>query len=131
MRCERLVWVLFFCFVLAGPAGAFLPPDASEREPEIRAHTMKVRKNYEKKLVERRAYAVKAYEKTEAAIYIPPWDRAYVLEGKPRESADVVSERKIASKKETKNRVLVSIVLLIIIGSAVGWVKYATREVEL
>lgn len=123
---------VFFGLVLFSAAGALaiLPPDASERIPELRAAAIKVRKDYEERLEERRELATRKYEEATAAIGVPPWELERVLNGESEEDVKAAVQQQVAAKKIVKKRILVSIVLLIIIGSAVGWVKHTTREVE-
>ena len=124
----------FLILILASAtwsARAILPPDAEFREPEIRAQKIRFRQEYEKRLEARRDFAIQKYKETEALIQIPPWDRGKALTG---ETSDARADgRKALSEKSAtkgKNRLLISIVLLILIGSAVGYAKYATREIE-
>jgi hypothetical protein len=52
-----------------------------------------------------------------------------VLSGKSDQK--IQAQGRLQMKEENpKSRILVSIVLLILIGSAVGWVKYKTRDAE-
>jgi hypothetical protein len=122
--------ILFFFVMLTGSAWAFLPPDASAREPQIRAHRQQVRDNHEKRLVERQAVAVRAYEQTRSDIFTPPWMRAAAQDALPSggELSDVV--RADEKSKQRNHRLLLSIMFLILIGAAVGWAHYATREVD-
>jgi hypothetical protein len=113
--------------VSAGSAQAFLPPDASAREPQIRAYRQQVREKYEKRLVERQAEAVQAYEQTRADVFTPPWMRSETRTALRTEVNPSPSGKTEAVVKRN-HRLLVSIVLLILIGAAAGWVHYATRE---
>ena len=129
MVSRRFVLIGFILFSAAG-ALAFLPPDASEREPEIRAHRIQVQKEYEKRIEERRELIAREYEKATAAIGIPPWEMDRVLNGKSEKDVQAEIEQVQTVKKKVRKQFLVSIVLLIIIGSGVGWVKHKTHEVE-
>lgn len=130
MRKQTLFLILFLV-TSAWSAWAFLPPDASAREPEIRAHRIRVRQAYEKRMVQRHEFAVEQYKKTEALIRIPPWERDVATKNKT--AGGQVNSIKVSAEKSAtkgKNRLFISIVLLILIGSAVGYAKYATREVD-
>ena len=121
------------CLLLLSAAGwafAFLPPDASAREPEIRAYRRKLRENYEKRMEVRRQRTTIEYEKATAAIGVPPWELDRVLNGESREEIQAAAQQRLVEKKNVKNRILVSIVLLILIGSAVLWVRNATADRE-
>lgn len=121
--------VIFLSFVLlAGSARAFLPPDASAREPQIRAYRQRVRQQYEKRQIERQAQAIRAYEKTQADVFTPPWMRGEARTSVSLETGTVSSETKKAGGR--KNRFLVSFVLLILLGAGAGWARYATRDVD-
>jgi hypothetical protein len=123
------LYLLVLFLVLAGSAQAILPPDASVREPEIRAHRQRVEEAYQKRIQKRRDQATEAYEKATAAIGVPPWELSRVLSGKSDQK--IQAQGRLQMKEENpKSRILVSIVLLILIGSAVGWVKYKTRDAE-
>lgn len=122
-----LIGIVFFS---AAGALAILPPDASEREPEIRAHRIKVKREYEKRMDERRELITREYEKATAAIGVPPWEMDRVLNGKSEKHIQAEVAQVQTAKKKVRKQFLVSIVLLIIIGSGVGWVKHKTREVE-
>jgi hypothetical protein len=112
----------------AGSACAFLPPDASAREPQIRAYRQEVRAKYEERLVARQAEAVRAYQRTQVDIFTPPWMRTQTqMSATPGEGAVPVVPPKT---HERKHRFLVSFVLLIFIGAGVGWARYATRDVD-
>lgn len=129
MRLQFVLLNLIF-FSAAGGVWAILPPDASVREPEIRAHRIKVRKAYAERIEKRKELITKEYERATAAIGVPPWELDRVLNGESEEDVQVAVQQQLVSEKIVKKRILVSIVLLIIIGSAVGWVKHTTREVE-
>ncbi|MGE4489822.1 MAG: hypothetical protein AB7E95_09795 [Kiritimatiellales bacterium] len=111
----------------AGTASAFLPDDASAREPQIRAYRQRVRDTYQQRLEERQAESVRAYERTYENVFTPPWKQ---------NRADSRSEgvvdggaAAVESKPEKRNhRFLVPIMLLIFIGSAAGWVRFATQK---
>ncbi|QHI70831.1 hypothetical protein [Tichowtungia aerotolerans] len=128
---RKPAFVLFLLiFSAAGAAMAFLPPDASAREPEIRAYRRKVRENYEKRIEERQKRAAVAYKKATAAIGVPPWELDRVLNGESSEEIQAAVEERISAEKSVKKKILVSIVLFILIGSAVVWVTHATRDGE-
>ncbi|MFA7256188.1 MAG: hypothetical protein WC047_01250 [Kiritimatiellales bacterium] len=120
--------VLFVIALLAGSAQAMLPPDAKAREPQLRVYRQKLTDNYEKRMVERQAEAVRAYEQTRLNVSIPPWLR----DGKTAVQAGLDSADAGKNKNAAKrnHRLLISIVLLILISSVVGWVRYATRKLD-
>jgi hypothetical protein len=124
----RRILILSVLVLLARSAGAFLPPDASAREPQIRAYRQRVRRQYEQRQIERQAQAIRAYEKTQADVFTPPWMRGGTQAAVSLETATVSPETKKAGGR--KNRFLVSFVLLILLGAGAGWVRYATREVD-
>ena len=126
---RRFALIGFILFSAAG-ALAFLPPDASMREPQIRAHRIQVRKEYEERMEARRELVTRQYEKAMASIGVPPWELDRVLNGKSEEDIQAEVEQVRTVKKKVRKQFLVSIVLLIIIGSGVGWVKHKTHEVE-
>ena len=116
-----------FLILLAGSVCAILPPDAPAREPQLRVYRQRLNENYEKRLVERQAEAVRAYEQTRADIFTPPWLREKAQKA-DRIGVDPAAAARAEKARKRKHRILVSIVLLILISSAVGWVRYATRE---
>jgi hypothetical protein len=115
--------------LLAGSAGAILPPDASAREPQIRAYRQQVRDKYEERMVERRAEAVRAYEKTRADIFTPPWMRNGA-QAELQSAGAVAGEAQNAKAAKRNHRFLISVVLLILIAGGAGWVRYATRRID-
>lgn len=125
---RKVVFGLILCS--AAGAWAILPPDAEMREPELRARAIKVRQAYEERMEKRRELATRQYEQATADIGVPPWELKRRMNGEPDKKIEQMAEQKRVEKKTVKKRVLVSIVLLIIIGSTVGWVKHATREVD-
>ena len=122
--------VFLLLFAVAGSALAFLPPDASEREPEIRAQRLKVRKDYEKRLEERQQRAQESYDRATAAIGVPQWQLERTHDGQVVKKVGIVGPKRVSVEKTVQKRILVSIVLFILIGCAVVWVRRATREVE-
>lgn len=126
---KRLFLILVAWLWTVLPAAAFLPPDASAREPQIRAYRQQVRDNYERRQKERRQQAVEAYRQTQAAVFTPPWMRGTVQTGVIRASG---SAQELAAEEsaQRKNRLLVSIMLLVLIGSAALWVRHATRRMD-
>jgi predicted urease superfamily metal-dependent hydrolase len=122
-----------FILILFSAAGGFaiLPPDAEMREPELRARAYKVREQYEERIEKRRALATRQYEQATADIGVPPWEIKRRMNGEPPKRIEQMAEQQLVAKKTAKKRILVSIVLLIIIGCTLGWVKHATREVDL
>lgn len=125
----RRMIVLCSIVLLAGAARAILPPDASAREPQIRAQRQKMRDQYQERLVERQAEAVRAYERTRADIFTPPWLRKGDSAAAPDGTGSVSSA--VSEKAAERNhRFLVSIVLLILIGGGAVWVRRATKEID-
>jgi len=129
MDKKPLIFLLFV--TAAGGALAILPPDASEREPEIRAQRIRVKKEYEERMEKRRELATRQYEQATADIAVPPWELKRRMSGEPDKKIEVQIQQEQAAEKETRKQVLVSIMLFIIIGSIVGWVRHKTRDVEL
>ncbi len=128
MRKQASFVVLLFVS-LAWSAFAILPPDAEFREPEIRAQRTRARKEYQKGLEERRAFMIREHMRIKAVARIPPWDRD--RDSKRVQQTREGGENLIKPEAENgKKRVLVSIMLLILIGSGVLWAKRATREVD-
>lgn len=123
-----LSWIV--SLLAAGAAMAFLPSDASEREPEIRAYREKVRADYEKRIEERQAVATKEYERATKAIGVPPWELDRVVDGDNSRQVQQMAVLQEQSSNAVKKQILVSIVLLILIGSGVAWVRKATRTDE-
>jgi len=123
---------VLFGLILFAAAGAFaiLPPDADVRLPELRARAIKVRAEYEERLEERRELATRQYEQATADIAVPPWELQRRMRGEPDRRVQAEVAQVQTAKKKTRKQFLVSIVLFIIIGSGVGWVKHKTREVE-
>lgn len=124
----RRAVILFSFVVLAGSARALLPADASTREPQIRAYRQQVRDHYEERLVERQAEAVRAYERTRADIFTPPWLRGE-QDGGLQTEADAAAAA--ADRMHERFRhVLISIIFLSLIVGGAGWVWYKTREID-
>jgi hypothetical protein len=126
---RRTVIFMLFIAALAGSAQAILPPDAKAREPQLRAYRQQLTDNYEKKQAERRAAAVRAYEQTRADIFTPPWMRAGTTAVILFE-ADQSAALKAAKAQKRNHRFLVSVMFLILIGAAAGWVRHTTRELD-
>ncbi len=124
----RYIVILFFVTLLVSPAQAILPPDAKAREPQLRAYRKQLNEKYEKRLIERKEEAVCAYQKTEASIYIPPWQRAEAANS----VLSAARSSAVATVKTQKrnHRLLMSVVLLILIGTGAGWAWYMTREID-
>lgn len=125
----RYLGISLLFVLLAGSAGAFLPPDASAREPQIRAYRQRVRQKYEQRQIERQAQAMRAYEKTQADVFTPPWMRDGAQTATSL-GAGASSSSGTEKARGRKNRFLVSFVLLILLGAGTGWARYATREVD-
>jgi len=117
-------------FFAAAGALAILPPDADVREPELRAHAFKVRREYEERIEKHREFVTRRYEQATADIDTPPWEIIRKRNGESKKFVQAKVEQQLTAENQVKKRVLVSIVLLIIIGSILGWVKHATREVD-
>ena len=127
MMCRISILVVSL-LMLSGSAWAFLPPDASAREPQIRAYRQKVREKYEERQIERQAQAIRAYEQTRADVFTPPWMRgqSQASVGELGGTLTSVSEQ----EKKRNHRFWVSIVLLIALGAVAGWIRYATRDTD-
>ena len=130
MVVNRFALVGLVLFAAAG-ALAILPPDADVREPDLRAHALKVRKEYEERLEKRRELASRRYDQATADINTPPWEIIRKRNGESKKNIQAkVEQRRQAAANRVKKRILVSILLLSLIGFAVAWAKHATREVE-
>ena len=129
MMFKRRYLLLLF-LLSAGGAHAILPPDASLREPEIRAQRIQMEKEYEERIQKRRDEATEAYKRATAAIDVPPWELDRVRNGKSGADSRSNAPQQPIEEKNPNQRILVSIVLLILIGSAVGWIRFKTRDVE-
>lgn len=126
----KTVSLILLLVVLGATAQAILPPDASAREPQLRAYRQRMREQYEARQLERQAAASQAYRQTRAAIFTPPWMRtssgtAAVIKGP---EAERVLQQQANEKRN--HRIFVSVVLLILIVAAAGWAHYATRELD-
>ena len=123
---------VLFGLILFAAAGALavLPPDAEVREPELRANAIRVRKEYEERTEQRRELATRRYEQATADIGVPPWELKRRMNGEPDKKVRAEVQQATAEKKQSKKRFLVSILLLVAIGSIVGWLKHTTREVK-
>lgn len=126
---RRAVILFLFVTMLAGVARAVVPPDAVARAPQIRARSYYARQAYEQRLGERQALAVRAYEQTRADIFTPPWMRAGI-QAAVLTGVDPATVAEVERVQKRNHRILASIMLLILIGAAAGWVRYATREVD-
>lgn len=129
MRCNGFCYGVILSFLIAGTAPAILPPDAATREPEIRAERIRLQKSYEKRQVERQAESVRAYEKTRADIFTPPWKRTQTSSGSIKKTSGT-SEIQTQVTKKKSHRLLVSFMLIILLVAIAGWVRYATREID-
>jgi hypothetical protein len=115
----------------AASALAILPPDANLREPQLRAARIKMRERYEQRHLERQALAVREYKKTEAAVFLPPWERNRInADGTVRPvSAAEAAAAAAAHKQENGNkRLMVSLVLLLLIGGGALWARHLTQD---
>lgn len=129
MNRSILILMLFGAALPAGNVFAVLPPDAVARAPQIRADYVRSARAFQQQQELRQSNSVAQYKKTEAAIYTPPWLRA----GTP-DAMQARAERLAAAEAEKaqkrNHRLLASILLLILIGAAAGWVRHATREID-
>ena len=123
---HRVLISVFSVLVLAGVASAMRSSDAKAREPQIRAHYQQIRADYETKQVERKVEVAQANEKTQAEIFTPPWMRG-TRDGF-MSGADLAAAAAADKAHKRNHRIFISIVLLILISSVAGWVRYATRE---
>jgi len=127
---RKQIFLLCGIFILlAEGVFAFLPPDAAAREPQIRAYRVRRQQEYEQHMEARRVETARAYEQARVDIFTPPWERAF------RQTALEAGVNPVAAEGERRktkrnNRLFVSVVFLILIGAAAGWVRYATREIE-
>ena len=118
------------CVLVAGTALAFLPSDASSREPEIRAYREKVRKEYEERIEKRREVATREFERATKSLGVPPWELDRVVNGDNSRQIATVAAQQVAASGAVKKQILVSIVLFILIGSGLVWVRKATRNAK-
>ena len=126
---KRVFSLALLLILAAGSALAMLPPDAEFREPELRAQRVRARATYEKGIKERQAHMIREDMRVRAEFYTPPWKRT--SGGATQQGVAKISNSANNSIESAKNRVLVSIMLFILIGSGVIWAKHATREVDL
>ncbi|MEI8205865.1 MAG: hypothetical protein WCG03_03210 [Kiritimatiellales bacterium] len=124
----RRVIILFVLVLQAGSVRAILPPDAKAREPQLRAYRQRLNENYEKKLVERQEEAIRAYEKTRADIFTPPWMRGE--QAALQSGAEAVAQVEADRTHKKIRRILISIMSLALIIGGAGWVWYKTRETD-
>lgn len=126
---SRLIIGGLFAVLLAGSAQAILPPDAARRAPQIRAEYMRRERAHQEDQAQQTAVAIEQYQKTEAAIYTPPWKRAELQAAVPAAAAPAGAG--ISAKSPERNhRFLISVVFLIAIGASAVWVRHKTRETD-
>lgn len=110
------------------PLMAILPPDAQFRRQEIVQQRMRARVEYAQQREEYGKEVIAARARTEAAMREPPWKRVEGSTVRGIAAAELTLKTDVAP--EFNHRLLVSVMLLILIGAVVGWVRYATREAD-
>lgn len=127
MKTVRVV-VLGVIVAWAVPLWAFLPPDAQFRKNEIVQQRVNARAEYAQ---HQEAYAkdiVASRMRTQIAMQKPPWMRVSGNKTQSMVGAGILLAD--AGSSQINHRFLTSVVLLILIGIAAGWVWYKTREID-
>jgi hypothetical protein len=127
MKTVRLV-VFGVVAMWALPLTAILPPDAKFRRQEIMEQRQRARVEYEQSRKEYEKEVIAARARTEAAMRKPPWMRVEGNTVKGLTGGELALKTEAAP--EFNHRLLVSVVLLILIGVVVGWVRYATKKAD-
>lgn len=120
-----VVWIGFV--LLAGSASAVLPPDAATRVPQIRMEYVRSAQVYEERLKQRQVEATEQYNKTKAAIYTPPWNRAAAPSAAAVVAGGTSAPVQEAAGRQRLQKWIFSIIALLFIGGAVWWVRIATE----
>lgn len=125
----RIPVLIFLLMTIAGVAFAILPPDATAREPQIRAYRQQVRKKAEERMEARRVEARRAYDQVSVDVVTPPWMRTKTKAHTVSATDTQAFVEEVSIQKE-KRHILAPIVLMALIVAAAGWVRYATREID-
>ncbi len=115
--------VLFGC----GVAHAILPPDASEREPQLRRERIEANRKYERYLEEQRAIAVQRHRDVMAGLDYPPWKTTET--GAPKPGADLSKRTWVLDEKIGHNWRL-GLMGLLFIGALFWFIKQMTRGAD-
>lgn len=124
---RKMLFGMLLFITVAGSAHAILPPDASAREPQIRAYRQRVRDEYEKRTAERKKAAARAYEQTKAEVFTPPWMRKSRQAAAGAGAAVQAAAQSVAADQAVP-RLFVSLILLLLIGGLTLGVWFITRE---
>jgi hypothetical protein len=127
MKTVRVV-MLGAVVLWALPLWAFLPPDAQFRKNEIVQQRVRARAEYAQQQEDYAKDIVASRIRARIAMQKPPWMR---VDGNKTQSmvgpGTVLADMR---SSQINHRFLTSVVLLISIGVAAGWVWYKTREID-
>ena len=110
------------------PLTAILPPDAQFRKAEIVQQRVRARAEYEQQQKDYGRAMITSRSQMEAAMKKAPWMRTSESKAPRVVNESIFLEQQMTS--QINHRFLVSVVLLILIGVAAGWVRYMTRELD-
>lgn len=130
MTFRMTAYSLFAVLLLAGGVQAILPPDAIYRAPQIRAEYARREQLREEGKKKRDIFVIQQYEKVRADMDKPPWLRIGMQADGELAVADRALVARTGNVQKGNNRFFISVVLLILIGGVVGWIRYATRELD-
>ncbi len=126
MKKTVLTIVLFMLFG-SGAVRAMLPPDASEREPQLRRERIEVDRKYDKYIEEQREIAIQRHKDVMAGLDFPPWKRTAT--GAPKPGATLVKRTREFEEKAGHSWV-VGFSCLLVIGGLFYLIKQMTREAD-
>lgn len=127
---RRLALWLLICMA-AGPAGAFLPPDADAWAPRLIEERRRGEEDFQRRLKERNREAAQAREQVRRDIVIPPWMRLDAVEYGTQDATlqnSLTAERAEIGPGQKSKRAMAPILLLTLMAAAAAWVAWATRE---
>jgi len=110
------------------PLPAILPPDAQFRKNEIVQQRVRARAEYEQQQKDYGRAMITGRNQMEDAMKKAPWMRTGGSKAPRVVNESIFLEQQMTS--QINHRFLVSVVLLILIGVAAGWVRYMTRELD-
>lgn len=123
-------WIFIFGLfvVFAGPAGAFLPPDAAHRTKEIIRYRIQAREKQAQREKELAFRMVDSDQKARKILVSSPWIDPQVVLADPavleRQRAEVA---RVQRKRIAGHRWLVSLGVLLLLGAVVWRVRVVTE----
>lgn len=122
------ILLLMLCWLPAA-APAFFPPDAEYRQQEILEYRRRKKAQYAEANRRHEKQMIVQDSRVRSRLATPFWMRGSVQTGVVR-GPQSPREQAAAQSAQRNNRLLVSILLIVLIGIAVLWVRHATRRMD-